>query len=379
MEFLHYSIAKALVDLVVYADNLATSGKLTRWRFIFPRWKRIRRFFTNVYTTNDLSQDTGTLNDFQDGSHKIFLGESYYAKKDPEHLPPRNWFEAVGDNFLKIPKWLASPASAFGLRAAFATMSLAIPLFIRQTQSFSSQNRLYWAIIMTAISMSPTSGQSIFGFILRVVGTIAAMILSWIIFYVAGDGKTPGILVLYWFVVAILLYIPIKRPAFAAVGMITVVTITLTIGYELEARKIGTIAVSTSGAKYIGILTFGPVRLGTVLAGLFAAFFWTVFPYPISDHSVLRRDVGGSLYLLANYYSVVHATLSARIRRTEGDIANKASLASRLQKIRLKLYNKQVLLLNDMRTYARFVKWEPPIGGKFPSKQYDDIRGRVEK
>jgi Fusaric acid resistance protein-like len=379
MEFLHYSIAKALIDLVVYADSLATSGKLTKWRLILPKWKRIKRFFTNVYSTNDLSQETGTISDFQDGSHKIFLGESYYEKKDPEHLPPRNWFEAAGDRALMIPKWLASPASAFGLRAAIATISLAIPLFVRQTQAFASQNRLYWAIIMTAISMSPTSGQSIFGFILRVVGTILAMLLSWIIYYVAGNGKTPGILVLYWFFVSILLYIPIKRPQFAAVGMITVVTITLTIGYELEARKIGIIAVSTSGAKYIGILTFGPVRLATVLAGLFAAFFWTVFPYPISDHSVLRRDVGGSLYLLANYYSVVHATLSARIRRNEGSLADKTSIASRLKKIRLRLYNKLVLLLNDMRTYARFVKFEPPIGGKFPSKQYDDVRSRIER
>jgi hypothetical protein len=346
---------------------------------IFPKWKRIMRFFTNVYSTNDLSQETGTINDFQDGSHKVFLGESYYAKKDPEHLPPRNWFEAAGDSLLMIPKGLASPASAFGLRAAFATMSLAIPLFIRQTQAFSSQNRLYWAIIMTAISMSPTSGQSIFGFLLRVLGTIVAMLLSWIIYYVAGNGKTPGILVLYWFFVSAILYIPIKRPAFAAIGLITVITITLTIGYELEARKIGTIAVATSGAKYIGILTFGPVRLGTVLAGLFAAFVWTVFPYPISDHSVLRRDVGGSLYLLANYYSVVHATLSARMRLTEGNLADKASIGSRLQKARVKVYNKQMLLLNDMKTYSQFVRWEPTIGGRFPQKQYDNIVQCIEK
>jgi hypothetical protein len=379
MEFLHYSIATALVNLVVYADSLAASGKLTKWRIILPRWKRIIRFFTNVYSTRDLSQDTGTIDDFQNGSHKIYLGESYYAKKDPEHLPPRNWFEAAGDGLLMVPKWLASPASAFGLRAACATMSLALPLFIRQTQAFSAQNRLYWAIIMTAISMSPTSGQSIFGLVLRALGTIAAMLLSWIIYYVAGNGKTPGILVLYWFVVSVVLYIPIKRPAFAAVGMITVVTITLTIGYELEARKIGTIAVSSSGAKYIGILTFGPVRLGTVLAGLFTAFFWTIFPYPISDHSVLRRDAGGSLYLLANYYSVVHATLSARMRRDEGNLADKASVGSRLQKVRVKLYNKQVLLLNDMTVYSRFVGWEPPIGGRFPKKQYDDIVERVRK
>jgi hypothetical protein len=352
---------------------------LTKWRIILPRWKRIMRFFKNVYSTSDLSQDTGTISDFQDSGHTIYLGESYYAKKDPEHLPSRNWFEAAGDRLRMMPRWFSSSASAFGFRVACATMSLALPLFIRQTQAFSSQNRLFWAIIMTAISMSPTSGQSIFGFALRALGTIAAMVLSWIIYYVAGNGKTPGILVLYWVVVSTLLYIPIKRPAFTAVGMIAVVTITLTIGYELEARKIGTIALSSAGGKYIGILTFGPVRLGTVLAGLFAAFFWTIFPYPISDHSVLRRDVGGSLYLLANYYSVVHATASARIRRDEGDPADKASIGSQLLKLRVKLYNKQMLLLNDMKMYSRFTKFEPRIGGKFPQSQYDGIVQRIEK
>jgi len=36
------------------------------------------------------------------------------------------------------------------------------------------------------------------------------------------------------------------------------------------------------------------------------------------------------------------------------------------------------LVIDGMRTYARFVKFEFPVGGRFPSKQYDDIRGRVE-
>lgn len=53
------------------------------------------------------------------------------------------------------------------------------------------------------------------------------------------------------------------------------------------------------------------------------AFIFTILPYPITDHSVLRQNVGGSLYLLANYYSVVHESIQVRTKDMEGDPADK--------------------------------------------------------
>jgi hypothetical protein len=58
---------------------------------------------------------------------------------------------------------LRSDASAFGLRVAAATMSIGIVCFLQETQTFFLRNRLLWAMIMVAISMSRTAGQSIFG------------------------------------------------------------------------------------------------------------------------------------------------------------------------------------------------------------------------
>jgi hypothetical protein len=227
--------------------------------------------------------------------------------------------------------------------------------------------------------MTQTAGQSLFGFFLRVAGTVVAMLLAWCVYYIAGNGKTPGILVLYWIFVAPLFYFPLKKPIMAPAAVITIVTTTLIIGYELEARKIGQKAISSTGQAYLGILTFGPVRLATVVAGLVVAFFWTIFPYPISEHSALRGDLGGALYLLANYYSVVHETVSARIQLIEGDVNEKGSPGYQMQKMRLKVFNKMIMVLNGLKTYSQFVKWEIPVGGKFPLEQYNRIILSIEQ
>jgi hypothetical protein len=232
---------------------------------------------------------------------------------------------------------------------------------------------------MAAISFAPTSGQSVFGFILRLGGTAIAMLLSWVIYYVAGDGKPAGILVLYWFFVACIFYIPLKRPPLTMLGVITNVTITLIIGYELEAQKLGPEVLNRTGQKYFGILEFGPIRLATVAAGLFAAFVFTIFPYPISEHSSLRSDAATSLYVLANFYSIVHETVGARIRRLEGDPDDKHSPGRQLESARMKAFNKLTLLVNNMRMYSTFTKWEGILGGKFPKEKYDSLIDSVQR
>lgn len=371
-------MSRSLLDLVLFADELVANGHMSRNHFIVPNYRRLRKQITSVFSRKDLSSPT-SMEDVDATDTQVHLGSSYGSKRDPEHLPAVTTWERLGDHLRRIPKLFRSSASAFGFRVAIASVSLAIPMFLRQTQRWSNEYRLFWAVIMCAISQSPTSGQSLFGFILRAVGTTIAMLCSWLIYYVAGNGKTAGILVLYWVFVALVLYIPLKKPPFTAVGLITIVTTTLIIGYELEARKIGRQAIEQSGQRYLPILTFGPARLATVLAGLAVAFIFTIFPYPISEHSVIRRDLGGSLYVLANYYSVVHETITCRVRGDIGNPNDKKSPAYHLQKERVNTYTKQMLLLDSLKRYSDFTKWEIPIGGKFPKQDYDDIILAVEK
>jgi hypothetical protein len=96
------------------------------------------------------------------------------------------------------------------------------------------------------------------------------------------------------------------------------------------------------------------------------AFIWTIFPYPLTDRSWLRKDLGSTLYLLANYYSIVHSTISARRHGTEGDSSLKSSPGRRLEKARHKIFGKLLLLLPSLKQHADFQRFELSIGGKFP-------------
>ena len=378
MEFLLYRMSRSLYNLVTFVDCLITSDHLTSDRPIVPFMKRFRKLLTTMFTDVDIAAGGNTIRDVNEGSHQVALGASFRGKRDLEHLSLANTFERAGEVLRTVPTFLRPSDSAFGFIVAVASVSVALPMFLERSQRFSNEYRLYWAVIMAVISMSPRAGESILGFLLKVVEAVIAMLLAWVIYYVAGNGKTPGINVLYWVIAALGNYIPLKMPQFSIVGVIVVITITL-IGYELEAKKIGEAAISASGQSYLGIVVFGPAILATAIAGLFVAFVWAIFPYPITEHSILRRDLGGSLYMLGNYYSTVHETMSARIRGDERDMAGKHSPGRRLQKARMKVYNKQMLLLSNMKVYSTFTKWEILMGGRFPKKKYDDIINSTEK
>lgn len=162
--------------------------------------------------------------------------------------------------------------------------------------------------------------------------------------------------------------------------MIFSVTNTLIIGYELQVKKIGVAVSVSNGQAYYPIYELAPYRLATVMAGLLVAWIWTIFPYPISEHSQLRADLGSALYLSANYYSVVHETVSLRVRgtREELEIGGKDSPMNKLEKARLKVFSKSMLVLQGLRTHATFVKFDFPIGGKFPKVTYDKIIARMQ-
>ena len=95
--------------------------------------------------------------------------------------------------------------------------------------------------------------------------------------------------------------------------------------------------------------------------------------------SQLRKDLGVSLYLLANFYSIVHTTVALRITGREGDPTLKHSPGRRLGKARGQVYVKELALLGGLRQHSAFTVWEPNFGGKFPKEQYDAIIQQVQK
>ncbi|KAJ5832819.1 hypothetical protein N7474_001130 [Penicillium riverlandense] len=375
MDQLLYSTGQTVLDFVRYADHVAAKGKLSRTRLIIPGAPRLWKWVKSMLTAEDTHHEDDTMGDI-DAQNKILeLGEAYKHRKDPEHLPPETLFQKIGDRVRKVPWFLRSNESSYGFRVACATMTIAVIALLHDTQTFFIKQRLVWAMIMVNLSMSPTSGQSIFSFVLRIAGTTIAMVASLLVWYIPNE-KTPGIIIFLFIFVSCGFYVPIKMFRFRVIGIISIVTTTMIIGYELQVRKVGEKIATSNGQPYYPIYLLAPYRLAATSGGIAVAFIWTFFPYPISEHSVLRQNLGASLYLLANHYSIIHETVSARMRGDEWGTTSKTS--RKLEKARHKVFSKQMLMLNGLRTYSEFLRWEVPIGGKFPKKQYDSIIVCVE-
>ncbi|TEY76302.1 hypothetical protein BOTCAL_0060g00130 [Botryotinia calthae] len=371
MENLLYTAGLAVIDLVRFADGKVEDGTMKKNRLILPGQRRVKKWILGLANA-DTNADSNTPDNQEAGVNNIYLGSGFNPRKDPEHLPPKTAWQHFGNGLRTIPRFLGSAESAFGFRVACATLTLGVVAFLKDTHVFFQQQRLVWALIIIAIGMTMTSGQSIFGFLARVGGTALAMVTSIVIWYIV-DQKTPGVIVMLWFFIFLEMYLFLKFPRLIPAWLVFIVTQVLIVGYELQVRKIGIVASTSNGQPYYPIYELAPYRLACVAGGSFVAFIWTFFPYPLTDRSWLRKDLGATLYILANYYSTVHSTIHTRMHGREGDMTLKTSPGRRLEKARHRMFGKLLLLLPSLQQHAAWQKFEPTIGGKFPRETYGNI------
>ncbi|KAE9381490.1 hypothetical protein N431DRAFT_458077 [Stipitochalara longipes BDJ] len=363
MEYLLYSTAMAILGIVRFAESKIADGTMAKKRFIWPAYKTLVRIIQGLINGDEPGPDTEEMEGF---GETVALGDSLQAPKDPEHLPPKNARQALGDHLRSIPKFLGSDAVRFGVRVTIAVMSIGIMAYLKNTHAFFVKQRVVWALVMIAIGMSPTAGSAVFNMLGNTTCTTFGMIGSYINWYMV-DGKTAGVIVFFFFFLLFYFYFAAKFPRFLVAIVAGALTHVLVIGYELQVRVIGIVVATATGQEFYPIYELAPFRLLTVAGGCFVAYIWTIFPVPITEGSVLRRDLGISLYLLANYLSAVTATVDERLTKPEGD------LSRRLSKLRHKILAKQVMLINSMRQNLSFLAWEPRLGGEFPKDVYKSI------
>lgn len=371
MEFLLWSIGRRVYDLLVFAETARVAGKLSKKRLIVPGSKTLKKWVKSFFQPDADSSENQQM-DGSDQTTRVYLGSAFSRKKNPMHLPPQNAWERIGDRIRKIAQFFGSPESVFGARVAIATMCIAIVAYLRDTQVFYTRNRIFWAQIMCSIGMQPSAGQGLRNAFFRIAGTGLFMIAAWICWYIV-DGQPAGVIVFYFIFLHIGPWIMLNYPSYTTLGMIGPITMTLILGYELQVDKIGIDKAQSNGQAYQPVYLLGPIRLATVIGGLFLGWLWTIFPYPVSEHAELRKSLGSSLYLLANYYSVMHETVRARLQGIDEDPTIKGSVGQRLEKSRRQIFGKCNLLLSGMRARTSFIKFDIPLGGKFPKKQYEVI------
>lgn len=140
-------------DLVEFADNKVADGTMKRNRLIFPARRRLRKWMASIFNAVD-SAAAESQDVFERGPRLVRMGESFGQKRDPEHLPPVNWWQRTGQTLRSASELVGSEESMFGLRCSCATMTVAIACFLERTQAFFQEQRLVWAMIIIAIGMT---------------------------------------------------------------------------------------------------------------------------------------------------------------------------------------------------------------------------------
>jgi hypothetical protein len=82
--------------------------------------------------------------------------------------------------------------------------------------------------------------------------------------------------------------------------------------------------------------------------------------------------MGATLYLLANFYSIVHSTIDTRLHTgIKARPNDKKSPMYPQDKARNKIFKKCLVMLNRLREHSTFTKFDPNFGGAFPKDVSD--------
>lgn len=196
MGHLQENLLKATLDMINFAHGKIADGTMRRSRLIFPKQDSIRRWLSLNSEKMESKHDPGRRQSSSQATSPTVFDEDVEPGKfpDPEHLPPANIWEKGSVILRSISHLIKSEQSIFGFRVAAASFSVGILAFLHQTQNFFIHQRCIWAMIVIVIGMSPTSGQTMFGFLARIAATVVSLVLSLIVWYIV-DKHIAGVIV----------------------------------------------------------------------------------------------------------------------------------------------------------------------------------------
>ncbi|KAH6874711.1 hypothetical protein B0T10DRAFT_532842 [Thelonectria olida] len=363
-------VLDATLSLIAFAKRKMDDGTMKRWRLLGPGHHLSPRSRKEKKGTPRGSEEAEDMDRNVQGLEVV----------DLVHLKPANFLERGSDWFRPAAHLVGSDLSKFGLRVAAASLSIGIVAFLHQTHEWFIRQRGVWAMIVVVIGMSPTSGQSFFGFFARIMATIVALALSLVAWYVV-NRHTPGVIILLFVANVIEYYTYIKKPHLFGPSIIAIVTLNIIIAYELQVKKLGIAVAESAGQPYYPIYEFGPYKLAAVAVGCAVSFFWTIFPYPITAKSKVPALAGGSLFNLARYYSATHAAVDSWIHKghESSTVTHPSQEHTHLRHLLRDFYKQELLALNRLRMHSHFATYEPPIGGKFPSAIYGALTAGMQR
>lgn len=188
-----------------------------------------------------------------------------------------------------------------------------------------------------------------------------------------------GVIVIMWLASFFQMYFLIRWPKYIIGWLVILITEVLSIGYELQVKKIGKVNAESTGIYVFPPYYVAALRVACVLWGTCASIFFTYLPYPITARGLLRKDMAVVIQLLANYHAVVHSTIKVRLLGKEGDVSEKHSHGYRMARTRKAMFNKIMTLSVSINHNVYLQKYEPSLGGRFPVAIFKDIISQLTK
>ncbi|KAG6828854.1 hypothetical protein H0H92_006561 [Tricholoma furcatifolium] len=326
------------------------------------------------------------------------IPQDTYVRKNPDALPPTT---ALGRFFLRIGqffKFFKSPEGIFGLRHAVVSLALWIPSVCSSTAWFYYGNRGLWALIMAQTGLAVYAGDQIAGFVIRIAGTVAGLLLGIAVWYIGaghGDGNHYGIVIATTaFVAPFYLARLAGPPQMMMLWVMTGVTIVfgkyfglvvlLFVYINIASTVVGFSWVDTHIAVLVNVgvgVQIGWKRALLVIIGFTAGFIVMMFPQPTSSRTLVRKTlaaVSGEVgFVLA---SEIEALLAEEARARQGYhekvdfVGENSDQKASPKELRVRSIGQKALViatrLQALAPSLQTAKLEPQLSGVWPHAKY---------
>ncbi|KAL5518361.1 hypothetical protein ACEPAH_43 [Sanghuangporus vaninii] len=281
---------------------------------------------------------------------------THAKRRDPDALPPTNAIETIGTLIYASINALGRGNAVFGFKAGILSVLLSLPNFLPSSAEFAFVNRSIWALVIGQLSLSRFRGDTIFGWVSRIVGTFCGGIIGTVMWYAStglGNGNSYGLAAVCAVAYPFLLFIRLYYPAAPMSRTIFLVTIGLVIGYSWQDAKLPNLSNAGLGVRVAWI------RFILVTIGVTVAFIFSYLPPSTTLRRYLRTTYATTTQQLGQAYCDVVSNVTVR-GGPETEAIVKELIASRL-----KLRRSKVLMTN--------VVYEFSFRGKWPKERYEGI------
>ncbi|GAA5991944.1 hypothetical protein JCM11641_001599 [Rhodosporidiobolus odoratus] len=171
------SWSEALIDL--FETMVKIEEKRRRPRFWFPDWRKARFARTGAQEQDYGEEDPDALRDLN--------MQAFSAPRNPDYTPPQTLFQVLGIKLHQVADRLTRRDALFGLKAGILIGLCSMPAYFPSTAFFFYRERGIWVLVMICLTTNQYIGDVLFGFLVRVFGTIAGAAIGLLVWSIAAQ------------------------------------------------------------------------------------------------------------------------------------------------------------------------------------------------